>query len=168
VPDIYQGCELWDLNLVDPDNRRPIDFARREAEMDGLARRLEDLDQRPALFEALLREWPDGRIKLATTALLLALRRNDPEIFADGDYQPIVIEGDMSDSAFGYVRACGKRRLAVLLARFPLRRQTEPTLRAVARLPEGLWFDVFRGSDARGGDSLGDWLHPLPFAILTQ
>jgi (1->4)-alpha-D-glucan 1-alpha-D-glucosylmutase len=168
VPDIYQGCELWNLSLVDPDNRRPVDFVRRAAEMDALACRLEDLDQRAALFEALLREWPDGRIKLATTALLLSLRREDPELFADGDYQPIAIEGDGTDWAFGYVRAYGVRRLAVLLARFPLRRETEPASKTVARLPEGRWFDVFHGRDAVPGESLGEWLHPLPFAVFTQ
>jgi (1->4)-alpha-D-glucan 1-alpha-D-glucosylmutase len=168
VPDIYQGCELWDFNLVDPDNRRPVDFARRAAAMDGLARRLDDLDRRAELFDALLREWPDGRIKLATTALLLALRRSDPELFAEGDYQPIVVEGDESDWAFGYMRACGNRRVAVLVARFPLRREKGPPSSAVARLPEGRWFDVFRGRDAVAGDSLADWLRSLPVAVLTQ
>ena len=76
VPDIYQGCELWDLSLVDPDNRRPVDFARREAEMADLACRLEFMEQRSALFETLMHEWRDGRVKLATIALLLALRRD--------------------------------------------------------------------------------------------
>ena len=168
VPDIYQGCELWDLSLVDPDNRRPVDFVRRAAEMESLAYRLEAPDQRAGLFEALLHEWRDGRIKLATTALLLALRRENPELFADGDYQPIPIEGDECDRAFGYMRACGTRRLAVLIARFPLRRAAEPPPRAVARLPEGRWFDVFRGRDAVSGATLGHCLNPLPFAVLTQ
>ena len=72
VPDIYQGCELWDLNLVDPDNRRPVDFAAREAAIADLAARLEAPDQRSALFKTLMDEWQDGRAKLATTALLLA------------------------------------------------------------------------------------------------
>ncbi len=67
VPDIYQGCELWDLNLVDPDNRRPVDFALREADMTDLAARLKAPEQRPALFKTLIDEWQDGRVKLATT-----------------------------------------------------------------------------------------------------
>ena len=81
VPDIYQGGELWDLSLVDPDNRRPVDFARREAEMAELARRLEVPEQRLSLFKTLMHEWRDGRVKLATIALLLALRRKEPELF---------------------------------------------------------------------------------------
>ena len=109
VPDIYQGCELWDLSLVDPDNRRPVDFARREAEMAELARRLEVPEERLSLFKTLMHEWRDGRVKLATTALLLALRRKEPELFNFGDYQPIVIEGDRSDWVFGYVRARGEQ-----------------------------------------------------------
>ena len=71
VPDIYQGCELWDLNLVDPDNRRPVDFALRAADMTDLAARLNAPEQRAALFKTLIDEWQDGRVKLATTALLL-------------------------------------------------------------------------------------------------
>jgi (1->4)-alpha-D-glucan 1-alpha-D-glucosylmutase len=116
----------------------------------------------------LLREWPDGRIKLATTALLLALRRKDPDLFADGDYQPVSIEGDASDCVFGYVRSCGSRRLAVLLARFPLRREAEPASGAVARLAAGPWFDVFQGREAFPGEPVGAWLHTLPFAIFAQ
>ncbi len=52
-----------------------------------------------------MNEWQDGRAKLATTVLLIALRREEPELFETGDYQPLVIEGDQSDWAFGYVRA---------------------------------------------------------------
>jgi (1->4)-alpha-D-glucan 1-alpha-D-glucosylmutase len=167
VPDIYQGCELWDLNLVDPDNRRPVDFALREADMAGLACRLEVPEQRPALFKTLINEWRDGRVKLAAIALLLALRRQEPELFSTGDYQPIVIEGDRSDWAFGYVRALGNRRVAVLIARYPAHIEAEPTWNAMARLPEGRWFDLFRGRHANVGDPLHKWLHPLPFAVLS-
>ena len=136
VPDIYQGCELWDLNLVDPDNRRPVDFAQRNAAIADLAARLKVPEQRPALFTTLTDEWQDGRVKLAATALLLALRREEPELFSSGDYQPIVIEGDRSDWAFGYVRASGDRRLAVVMARYPAHREAEPEWSAWARLPE--------------------------------
>ena len=89
VPDIYQGCELWDLSLVDPDNRRPVDYREREAALAALRPRLEAETERAGLFESLLTTWPDGRIKLALTALLLGLRRDRPELFAEGDYAPI-------------------------------------------------------------------------------
>ena len=166
VPDIYQGCELWDLSLVDPDNRRPVDFVRREAEMEELARRLEVPEERLSLFKTLMHEWRDGRVKLATIALLLARRRKEPELFSSGDYQPLAIEGDRSDWVFGYVRALGEQKLAVLIARYPAHREAEPRWSAVARLPEGRWFDLFRGRYAVAGVPLKDWLQPLPFAVL--
>src|SRR6201996_7278625 len=86
VPDIYQGCELWDLNLVDPDNRRPIDFAVRESAIEDVSARLKIPEKRPALFGTLMNEWQNGQVKLAVTALLLALRGDEPELFAGGDY----------------------------------------------------------------------------------
>ena len=168
MPDIYQGCELWDLSLVDPDNRRPVDFAQRQADMADLADRLSAPDERHALFKALMNEWRDGRVKLATVALLLSLRREAPELFSAGEYQPIVIEGDRSDWAFGYVRASGHGRLAVVIARCPARRELEPEWSALARLPEGNWFDVFRGRDAVASLPLHEWLNPLPFAVLLD
>jgi (1->4)-alpha-D-glucan 1-alpha-D-glucosylmutase len=166
VPDIYQGCDLWDLNLVDPDNRRPVDFARREAAIEDLAGRLKAPDQRPALFTTLMNEWQDGQVKQATSTLLLSLRREEPELFARGDYQPLAIEGDRSDWAFGYVRSSGDRKLAVVIARYPAHREAEPEWSATARLPEGRWFDLFRGRDALVGTPLHEWLNPLPFAVL--
>jgi (1->4)-alpha-D-glucan 1-alpha-D-glucosylmutase len=166
MPDIYQGCELWDFNLVDPDNRRPVDFAVREAAIADLSGRLEAPDQRSALFKTLMDEWQDGRTKLATTALLLALRREESELFASGDYQPLVIEGDRSDWAFGYVRTSGDRKLAVVMARYPAHREAEPTWNARAQLPEAKWFDLCRGQDADIGAPLHEWLNPLPFAVL--
>jgi (1->4)-alpha-D-glucan 1-alpha-D-glucosylmutase len=167
VPDIYQGCELWDLSLVDPDNRRPVDFERCAAEMAELAHRLEVPEERPSLFKTLMHQWRDGRVKLATIALLLALRREQPELFSSGDYHPIVIEGDRSDWVFGYVRAHRDEKLAVLIARFPAHREAEPQWSAAARLPEGRWFDLIRGRYADAGVPLRDWLTPLPFAVLA-
>ena len=166
VPDIYQGCELWDLNLVDPDNRRPVDFAIREAAIADLATRLKAPDQRSALFKRLMDEWQDGRAKLATTALLLALRREEPDLFDSGDYQPLVIEGDRSDWALGYMRTSGDRKLAVVFARYPGHREAEPEWSAMVRLPEARWFDLFRGREATVDAPLHEWLNPLPFAVL--
>jgi (1->4)-alpha-D-glucan 1-alpha-D-glucosylmutase len=166
VPDIYQGCELWDLSLVDPDNRRPVDFAQRNAALGDLAARLKVPNERPALFATLSEEWQDGRLKLATIALLLALRREEPELFESGDYQPLAIEGDQADWAFGYLRSSGDRKLAVVMARYPAHREAEPSWDATVRLPEARWFDLFRGQDATLGASLHAWLRPLPFAVL--
>ena len=167
VPDIYQSCELWDLNLVDPDNRRAVDYRRREEMIAELAPRLAAVEERGALFDTLMQDWRDGRVKLASIALLLALRREHVEFFANADYQPIEIKGEDSNFAFGYVRSHGDRRLAVLIARFPALREATPNWRAEAELPEGSWFDLFRGRCFEAAAPLSEWLGPMPIAVLT-
>lgn len=113
VPDFYQGAELWDLSLVDPDNRRPVDFARR-------ASMLEDLNRRHRggampLVRDLVARWQDGRIKLYLTAKALQFRRANAELFADGDYVPLSAsqEGKVHVVAFARRR---QRRWALVVA----------------------------------------------------
>src|SRR5207245_3239975 len=87
VPDTYQGGELWDFSLVDPDNRRPVDWDTPRAILTEIA------GASPA---ALRGSWQDGREKLFVTHRLLELRRSHPDLFAEGDYQPIEVEGERS------------------------------------------------------------------------
>jgi len=168
VPDIYRGCELWDLSLVDPDNRRAVDYREREAAFAMLAPRLEIEHERAELIESLLTTWRDGRIKLAVTALLLAFRRDHAELFADGGYLPIETTGEDAEFALGFVRTAGERRIAVLAARFPARREEKPEWRAYANLPEGEWFDFVRARPFDADGSLREGFGTLPFAVLTQ
>ena len=168
VPDIYQGCELWDLSLVDPDNRRPVDYSSRKQAMAKLGPELERAENRDELFRRLMRDWRDGRVKLATTALSLAFRRDHGELFAEGGYEPIEMTGDDANFAFGFVRSLGERRLAVIVARFPALREAKRDWRARAELPDGAWFDLFRGRGFEAGPSLRDSLGALPFAVLTS
>ena len=108
VPDFYQGTELWDLNLVDPDNRRPVDFAHR-------ARLLDDVDllldqEPPARTDTIsgwLRGWKDGRIKLLVTAAGLRLRRALPDVFLGGAYMPLTTEITVPGSAVAFARMAG-------------------------------------------------------------
>ena len=79
VPDFYQGTEFWDLSLVDPDNRRPVDFAARA---DALRAVAADPD-----WPAFTANWRDGRVKLALTRQLLALRTELPDLFTNGAYR---------------------------------------------------------------------------------
>ncbi len=98
VPDIYQGCELWDLSLVDPDNRRAVDYRERNAaiaELGASPRSLKRSGRRCSI--GCCKTWRDGRIKLAATALLLAFRRDHPELFAEGGYRPIETTGEDAD-----------------------------------------------------------------------
>ena len=92
VPDLYQGTEFWDFSLVDPDNRRPVDWPGRNAALDG---------QDPA---ALLPHWRDGRVKQALLARLLACRAAQPALFAAGDYVPLTAEGPAAGHVLAFAR----------------------------------------------------------------
>ena len=105
VPDFYQGTEFWDLSLVDPDNRRPVDFAARAGELASLAA---DVD-----WQALASAWPDGRIKFALGRRLLAIRKQFASVFTHGSYQPLAVEGPDRDESLGLCadqRAPGRDR----------------------------------------------------------
>jgi (1->4)-alpha-D-glucan 1-alpha-D-glucosylmutase len=105
VPDIYQGCEILDLSLVDPDNRRPVDFALRRARLSSL-RRLEEKqgDERAEAVRTLFASPYDGRAKLWVALRALALRRERATLFADGDYQPIEADGARAKHIVAYAR----------------------------------------------------------------
>jgi (1->4)-alpha-D-glucan 1-alpha-D-glucosylmutase len=91
VPDIYQGTERWDFSLVDPDNRRPVDFVLRAEPIPG------DLD-------TLSETWRDGWIKQKLIARALAVRRKRPELFTEGDYQPLAVTGAHADRIIAFAR----------------------------------------------------------------
>ncbi|MGE0726192.1 MAG: malto-oligosyltrehalose synthase, partial [Alphaproteobacteria bacterium] len=104
VPDTYQGTERWDLSLVDPDNRRPVDFAARAAV----------LAEEPPIA-ALARAWRDGRIKQAVLARTLAFRADRPRLFAEGGYQPIAIAGPRADRLVAFLRRLDDVAVAVVV-----------------------------------------------------
>jgi (1->4)-alpha-D-glucan 1-alpha-D-glucosylmutase len=110
VPDLYQGCEWWDLSLVDPDNRRPVDFAARAAALEPLPR--------PDFAGA----WREGRVKQALIAALLHHRAAQPRLFAEGRYLPLAIEGPAAEHLLAFARVLGDGEALVVLApRLPLR-----------------------------------------------
>src|ERR1700721_599416 len=93
VPDFYQGTEFWDLSLVDPDNRRPVDFDVRSTALAN-----------PQGPKALARTWHDGRIKQAVIARCLAARRANALLFASGEYIPLIARGPVADHVVAYAR----------------------------------------------------------------
>lgn len=102
VPDIYQGCELWDLSMVDPDNRRPVDFELRER---LLAQVREGFARAGAPFvRELLQHWPDGRVKLFLTWRLLQLRRERPQDLLGNNYRRLTVRGPRADRLVAYLR----------------------------------------------------------------
>jgi (1->4)-alpha-D-glucan 1-alpha-D-glucosylmutase len=98
VPDIYQGNELWDFSLVDPDNRRPVDYGLRK-------KLLAELDEiEPDGVESLLENWKDGRPKLHLTRRVLTLREEKPKLFERGEYVPLEVHGSMADHLVAFAR----------------------------------------------------------------
>ncbi|TWI04360.1 malto-oligosyltrehalose synthase [Bradyrhizobium daqingense] len=108
VPDFYQGTEFWDLSLVDPDNRRPVDFAARHAALTSL-----DAPD----WSGLSQSWPDGRLKLAWTRHLIKLRNQLPDVFIRGDYQPLEVRGAHADRAIAFARSHGRAAVIVVVGR---------------------------------------------------
>ncbi|OKO85834.1 malto-oligosyltrehalose synthase [Bradyrhizobium sp. AS23.2] len=108
IPDFYQGTEFWDLSLVDPDNRRPVDFAARHASLSSL----DNPD-----WSGLIKTWPDGQLKLAWTRHLLKLRNELADVFGQGDYRPLEVRGAHADHVIAFVRRRGRAAAIVLAGR---------------------------------------------------
>jgi len=108
VPDFYQGTEMWDTSLVDPDNRRPVDFTVRQDMLAG--------SERPDWTE-LARRWQDGQIKLAWTRHLLQLSKQFPDVFTHGDYRPLRVVGPHGDHVIAFARTDGLNALIVAIGR---------------------------------------------------
>lgn len=106
VPDCYQGTERWDFSLVDPDNRRPVDFNKRR----------EQLAQNRPMTE-LIDHWRDGRIKQALITQVLELRQRLPAPFLHGDYQPLNFEGERAGQLIGFTREHEGRAVMVIATR---------------------------------------------------
>ena len=113
VPDFYQGSELWDFSLVDPDNRRPVDYGLRHAMLDELrASSLSRAEQARALYA----RWQDGRIKLLLTHAGLAARKEHPDLFAGGGYVPLGPQGPRAANLCAFARTGPNGQMAVAVA----------------------------------------------------
>ncbi|MGI6284703.1 malto-oligosyltrehalose synthase [Neomoorella humiferrea] len=119
VPDFYQGTELWNFSLVDPDNRRPVDFKRRAELLTGLI--AEEGEDRKALIRNLINSWWDGRIKLYLTYKVLQFRREHRELFTYGDYVPVAATGTVAGHVCAFARHRGKEWALVIAPRLPVR-----------------------------------------------
>jgi (1->4)-alpha-D-glucan 1-alpha-D-glucosylmutase len=138
VPDTYQGSELWHQSLVDPDNRRPVDYERRRRYLAELDAKRGDAD---ALAKELLETYPDGRIKQYVIRTALALRRAKPELFLQGDYLPL----ESSEHAFAFARVFAGDHLLCVVPRLIRRLAPEKSAFALGRV----WAD----QSVRGAES---------------
>jgi (1->4)-alpha-D-glucan 1-alpha-D-glucosylmutase len=157
VPDIYQGTELWDHSLVDPDNRRLVDFELRR-------RLLSEISLLSA--ENVLDRQAEGVPKLFLIQRVLAIRRRFPEVFGrEGGYQPLAVEGARSNHVVAFMRGGGVVTLAPRLA-VGLGGDWENT---IIDLPAGAWGDVFSGAHFSGGrHQLTQILARFPVALLIR
>jgi len=114
VPDLYQGTEFWDLNLVDPDNRRPVDFARRREALEEMRQRME-ADGLSALLSEWLRSPADGRIKLFVIHRILVFRRERERLFREGRYVPLVAAGSRSEQVCAFARELGAVKAVIVV-----------------------------------------------------
>jgi len=165
VPDIYQGGELWDFSLVDPDNRRSVDWNTRRALLEAL----------PGAGQADLAEhWQDGREKMFVTRKLLELRRLQPELFAEGEYQPLDVEGVASANLCAFARTRSEQAIVIAVPRLvyqlcqggQLARWGETEI----SLPsDGKWQDVFTGREVEGQNRvrMSELLADFPVSVLT-
>jgi (1->4)-alpha-D-glucan 1-alpha-D-glucosylmutase len=169
VPDIYQGTEVWDDSLVDPDNRRPVDFAARQA----LMRRIEDSDIGDLDPEV-------GKAKLAVTSRLLRERAAQPELFATGDYTSVTVEGPSAEHAVAFVRTTNNAALLVVVPRLLTKldratgeagdRWNGTSLSLPSSLADAQWRNVLGDGVVKsdgGRLELGTLLAGVPVAVLT-
>jgi (1->4)-alpha-D-glucan 1-alpha-D-glucosylmutase len=164
VPDFYQGTEFWDYSLVDPDNRRPVDYATREAALSAS----ENMGE-------LIRTWPDGRIKQRIISILLANRAVSPELYSDGTFEPVAMRGAEAPRLVGFVRRRKDEMLLVAVPRLLHRALAEldlPVGEAGWRdtrlaVPEGRWRNLLTGSAfiSDGEVAASELLSDLPFAV---
>lgn len=172
TPDFYQGTELWDLNLVDPDNRRPVDFGLRQGLLDSLPPPGE------AAARELLERPRDGRIKMYVMRTALQYRRERRPLFDRGDYLALEARGGEAERVCAFARVCGPAAAVIVAGRFFLRagadgpaawRDTDLIL--PAGLEGSAWRDVFTGRVLRpvaGTLPLPDVLAVLPVALLDR
>jgi (1->4)-alpha-D-glucan 1-alpha-D-glucosylmutase len=168
VPDIYQGSELWDLSLVDPDNRRPVDYQKR-------MRMLAGLDARKPRVCELMKHWHDGAVKLFVTSRILRFRADHPSLFERGDYEPILSAGPKADCICGFARIEGDYAALIVTARFPARREADPewqgtTLGLPFRLAARTFRNIFTGTRLTAGEielTPDLVLDALPVAVLA-
>ena len=142
VPDVYQGTELWEDSLVDPDNRRPVDYGWRRA--------------------ALRR---GDHPKLRVVAAALAARRDRPETFTGGGYQPVLATGPAADHLIGFRRGTD---VLVAVSRWTIQLGENGWGPTVLRLPPGTWTDRITGASHAGSVGASELFADLPVALLEK
>jgi (1->4)-alpha-D-glucan 1-alpha-D-glucosylmutase len=186
VPDIYQGNELWDFSLVDPDNRRPVDYAARQAALQEI-KAIHAKEGPAACARQLIGSLPDGRIKLYLAWKTLALRRERESLFREGDYLPLKAHGERAEHVCAFARRNGEETILVITPRLlrglmgedarqlPLGATAwgDTWLELPAEFRQEEWIDTFTAEtlsaetrDGTGGLALARLFSLFPYALL--
>jgi (1->4)-alpha-D-glucan 1-alpha-D-glucosylmutase len=166
VPDFYQGSELWQLNLVDPDNRRPVDYALRREMLEKLRRR--EADERIALIRELAAKPLKDEMKLFVTHRALGFRKANPTLFARGEYIPLRAAGACARHICAFARRHESRWVIVVAPRWMGSAAEWGDTRL--ELPEGApdsWTDVLTGI-IPAGFRISELLAEFPIAMVTN
>jgi (1->4)-alpha-D-glucan 1-alpha-D-glucosylmutase len=168
VPDLYQGCDFWDFSLVDPDNRRAVDYAARKT----------SLHSSRSLREHMTK-WRSGTVKQWLIATVLAHRRQMPQLYGAGDYVPISVSGTYASHVIAFERRFEGTRIVCVASRWAqsfLHAESDIPLIAAERwedttliIDAGAFTDIFSGAavSIENGCSISERLHEFPIALLS-
>lgn len=179
VPDTYQGTELWDLSMVDPDNRRPVDYEQRITFLKEIKEKAQtDILK---LIDGLLSHKEDGRIKLFLTYKVLQAIKANIAVFQKGDYQPLEVSGKFKEHIVAFARSNGNKTIVIITPRFltslikpgkyPLGEQVWQD--TCVHLPSGAsssWQDAITNQKIQTNGTLpvGEALKYFPVALLSS
>jgi (1->4)-alpha-D-glucan 1-alpha-D-glucosylmutase len=179
LPDIYQGTELWDLSLVDPDNRRPVNFEQRLSFLQEIQRRSKTGMQ--SLIDDLVATREDGRLKLFLIARVLEGRRQYLEVFQQGSYQPLKIVGQYADHIIAFARTYEQTTIIVIAPRFltavvelnqfPLGESVwGDTAIEIPNGSEATWHEMITDHEISSGNfiNIGQILSQFPAALIVN
>ncbi|MFH1926380.1 MAG: malto-oligosyltrehalose synthase [Chloroflexota bacterium] len=180
IPDFYQGTELWDLSLVDPDNRRPVDFQKRKRYLNELMQ--EETLSKSRLLAQLLKSWKDGRVKLYLTQKAMRFRSENATIFQYGEYLPIQVSPNMREHIYAFGRCHEKEWALTVVSRlttklvsadeFPLGPVWGQSRLFLHRNAPRNWRNILTGEeiDIKEGNGLAvsEVLRTCPVALMTN
>lgn len=170
VPDVYQGSELWNYSMVDPDNRRPVDYQKRQRFLDEVSK------IKPANAKDLLKDYASGKAKLYVIYKALQVRRRLKALFEEGVYVPLRVEGEFREHAFAFMRKRQSEFVVVVVPRFLTQLNKKETgvidwKDTAITLPKdapSTWQNAFTDTALHGSDRLfaGKVLEDFPVALL--
>ncbi len=176
LPDLYQGSELWDLNLVDPDNRRTVDFRKRKQYLDEI--RLAEKGALGEYISQLFADIPSGKIKLFTIYQALQARKTYPELFQESEYTPLKVNGRWKQHVLAFLRQTGDTGMMVVIPRFvtdliqpgdlPFGEEVWEDTMVEISLQKGAWRDILTGESVEMSQSVsvGKLFSSYPGAVV--